>query len=251
MQGVTIGKRKYDIILHMGENRTRADRGIVAFSSIREWPREERPREILFDKGIESVSDAGLLAILLQSGIHGKDAVALARELLASYRGLRGLFRESPGNLMRAKDLGRAKIARLLAAVEVARRSRSEEIVGVDYFDSGRDVLDVIKSSMKDCTSEQLRAIFLDKSGHILSFRVLCEGTIDRTAVYPREVIKAALDIGASGAVFIHNHPAGSLEPSEGDRETARILSAACRSVDISPVDHLIVGDNSLISITI
>jgi DNA repair protein RadC len=226
-----------------------ADREITAFSSIRDWPREERPREILFDKGIEYVSDAGLLAILLQSGIHGKDAVALARELLSRYRGLRGLFRESPCNLMRVKGLGRAKIARLLAAAELARRSMAEEITGANYFDSGRDVLDVIKSSMKDCALEQLRAIFLDKSGHILSFRVLCEGTIDRAAVYPREVIKAALDIGASGAVFIHNHPSGSLKPSEGDRETARKLSVACRSVDIEPVDHLIVGNNALIRI--
>jgi DNA repair protein RadC len=227
------------------------DRGIAATSSIRDWPRDEQPREILFDKGIEYVSDAGLLAILIQSGIHGKDAVALARELLSSFRGLHGLFRESPCNLMRVKGLGRAKIARLLATAELARRSMAEEITGADYFDSGRDVLDVIKSSMKDCTSEQLRAIFLDKSGHILSFCVLCEGTIDRAAVYPREVIKAALDIGASGAIFIHNHPASSLEPSEGDRETARMLSAACRSVDIEPVDHLIVSRNTLIRIII
>jgi DNA repair protein RadC len=205
-------------------------------SSIRNWPRAERPREILFDKGAEYVSDAGLLAILFQSGTRGKDAVALARELLSTYHGLRGLFRESPSNLMKVKGLGRAKIARLLASVELARRCMTEKIVGADYRDSNLDVLDVIRSCMKDSTTEQLRAIFLDKAGHILSFRVLCEGTVDSAVVYPREVIRTAIDLGASGIIFIHNHPSGSIESSEADRETARRLSVACGQWILNPL---------------
>jgi DNA repair protein RadC len=191
-------------------------------SSIRNWPRAERPREILFDKGVDYVSDAGLLAILLQSGIHGKDAIALARELLSTYHGLRGLFRQSPSNLMRVKGLGMAKIARLIASVELARRCMNEEIVGADYFDPNRDLLDAIKSCIKDSA-----------------------------VVYPREVIRTALDLGASGIIFIHNHPCGSIEPSEEDRETARKLSVACRSVDIDPIDHLIFSNNTISKIII
>jgi DNA repair protein RadC len=111
-----------------------SDVGNASLYSIRNWPRAERPREILFDKGAEYVSDAGLLAILFQSGTRGKDAVALARELLSTYHGLGGLFRENPSNLMRVKGLGRAKIARLIASVELARRCMNEEIIGADYF---------------------------------------------------------------------------------------------------------------------
>jgi DNA repair protein RadC len=128
------------------------------------------------------------------------DAVALGRYLINEYQGISGLFRQCPKDLLKVKGLGKAKVARLLAAVELSRRSLTEQAV-----------------------------------------RVLCVGTVDWNAVYPREIIRIALELMASGVIFIHNHPSGSTVPSEEDKEAAKRLSMACRAVDIEPIDHFIV----------
>jgi DNA repair protein RadC len=216
--------------------------------SIKTWPKSERPREQLVDKGPEHVSDAGLVAVLLRTGTRGKDAVALARELLDRFGGLRGLMQAGPSELKKVKGLGTAKIAQLSAALEIAKRQMREGVLDQDYFRSADDVAGYLSFSMRDLREEAFSVIFLNRANAVIRIEELVRGTVDQTAIYPREVIRKALEAGASSVIFVHNHPSGSLEPSRFDRDVTRRLAAACDAVDITPLDHIIVSPQGTFS---
>jgi len=215
---------------------------------IKSWPKSERPRELLLEKGPEYVSDAGLVAILLRIGIEGKDAVTLARELLKHFGGLRGLLNADKKDLENIKGLGTAKIAQLLAATEIAKRQLKEEIVGKTVINGPEDVLEYISLSMSNLKEEVFKVIYLNSANVVLAAEDLFKGTVDQSAVYPREIIKRAFDLNASGLIFVHNHPSGSLKPSKHDLSLNEKLVKACRAVDLTPVDHLIIGPTGHIS---
>ncbi len=215
---------------------------------IKGWPRSERPREVLFDKGPEYVSDAGLVAILLRTGVRGKDAVAFGRELLKRFGGLRGLLSASRFDMESVKGLGTAKISQLLAATEIAKRQLKEEIVGKKAVNGPGDVLKYLSASMSNLKEEIFKVIYLNKANTVLAAEVLFKGTVDQSAVYPREIIKRAFELNASGLIFVHNHPSGNLMPSNQDLSLNERLVKACRAVDLSPLDHLIIGPNGHVS---
>jgi len=216
---------------------------------IRDWPLSERPRELLLEKGPESVSDAGLVAILLRSGIRGKDAVVLGRELLHRFGGLRGLLNADREELMRVKGLGTAKISQLLAATEISRRQLKERLLDKTIVRSPKDVMDYLSLCMSGLREEVFKVIYLNKANAVLAVEDLFKGTVDQAAVYPREIIKKALELNASGLIFVHNHPSGDLKPSRQDLSLNERLCAACRAVDLSPLDHLIVGPSGYVSL--
>ena len=211
---------------------------------IKSWPETERPRERLIKNGVSSLSDAELLAILLRSGIRGKDAITLARELLSRFGGLRGLLAVGWTELEQVKGLGQAKIATFLAATEIARRQLKQELAGKNFMRNPQSVLDYLYSSLRDKKREVFKVLFLNKANRIIDEQDLFEGTVDETAIHPREVVKAALERHATTLVLIHNHPSGCVEPSLEDREITRKLEAACAAVSIKILDHIIVGDN-------
>ena len=184
---------------------------------IKSWPKSERPRELLLDKGPEYVSDAGLVAILIRSGLEGKDAVTLGRELLKHFGGLRGLLNANKKDLEDIKGLGTAKIAQLLAATEIAKRQLKEEIVGKAVINGPEDVLEYLSVSMSNLKEEIFKVIYLNSANVVLAAEDLFKGTVDQSAVYPREIIKRAFELNASGLIFVHNHPSGNLKPSEHD----------------------------------
>ena len=215
---------------------------------IKSWPKSERPRELLLEKGPEYVSDAGLVAILLRIGTEGKDAVTLARELLKHFGGLRGLLNADKKDLENIKGLGTAKIAQLLAATEIAKRQLKEEIVGKAVINGPEDVLEYISLSMSNLKEEVFKVIYLNSANVVLAAEDLFKGTVDQSAVYPREIIKRAFDLNASGLIFVHNHPSGSLKPSKHDLSLNEKLVKACRAVYLTPVDHLIIGPTGHIS---
>lgn len=155
--------------------------------SIKKWPKYERPRELLLDRGPDSVSDAGLIAVLLRSGTQGKDAVSLARELLNSFGGLRGLLSAKKSDLEKIKGLGYAKIAQLMAALEIVKRQLKEEIIGRKYIQNDKDVIDYLSVSMRDLKEEHFKIIYLNKAGIILFVEDMAKGTIDQAAIYPRK----------------------------------------------------------------
>ncbi len=196
-------------------------------NSIKFWPKSERPMELLLDKGPSCVSDAGLIAILLCTGIKGKDAVSLAREVLNIFGGLRGLLSARKSDLQKVKGLGNAKIAQLMAAIEINQRRGREEIIGKNYLENEKDVIDYLSLSMADLKEEFFKAIYLNKANIVLSVDELAKGTVDHVVVYPREVAKRGIELGASAIILAHNHPAGDKKPSLADiKLTKRIISA-------------------------
>lgn len=218
-------------------------------NSIKMWPKFERPRELLLEKGPSCVSDAGLVAILLRTGIKGKDAVSLARELLNSFGGLRGLLSARKTELEKIKGLGNAKIAQLMAVIEIAQRRSKEEITGKNYLENEKDVIDYLYLSMADLREEFFKAIYLNKANIVLSIDVLTKGTVDQAAVYPREVVRRGLELGASAIIFVHNHPAGDMKPSQSDLKITKKIISACLAVGIAPLDHIIISSNGHISL--
>ncbi len=218
-------------------------------SSIKFWPKYERPRELLLEKGSDYVSDAGLIAILLRSGTRGKDAVALARGLIKQFGGLRGLLSAKKSELEKINGLGSAKIAQLLATVEITKRQLKEEIIGKNYMENDKDILDYLSLSMSDLKEEFFKVVYLDRANKILEVETIAKGTVDQASIYPREVIKGAINKDASAVIFVHNHPSGSMKPSQFDIDITKKLISACKAVDITPLDHIIIYTHGHISL--
>lgn len=218
------------------------------YDSIKYWPENERPRDLMLNKGTEYVSDAVLIAALLGSGTKGKDAVSLGRELLKLFGGLRGLLNANVSEIKKIKGLGEAKTARLIACTELAKRQLQQEIIGKYYINSDKDVYNYLCLSMKDLTEEIFKVIFLNNSSAILSVDVLFKGTVNKAVVYPREVIKKAFETGATAVVFAHNHPCGNLKPSLQDLNITKKLVSACKIVEIETLDHVIISPSGYFS---
>lgn len=215
---------------------------------IKEWPESERPREILLERGPASVSDAGLVAILLRTGTKGKDAVSLGRELLNRFGGLKGLLGAHRKDLDKVNGLGAAKIAQLLASIEIAKRQLKEEVVGRTIVNSPDDIVEYLSLSIGNLKEEVFKVVYLNKANAIITMEEMFRGTVDQTTIYRREIIKRALELNASGLIFVHNHPSGNLEPSPQDRALTEKLVNACRAVELSPLDHIIIGPSGFTS---
>jgi len=223
-------------------DKTKTNKGI------KNWPKSERPRELLLEKGPEYVSDAGLVTILLRIGIKGKDAVTLGRELLNHFGGLRELLNANKKDLEKIKGLGTAKIAQLLAATEIAKRQLKEEIVGKTLINGPEDVIEYLSLSMSNLKKEIFKVIYLNGANVVLAAEDLFKGTVDQSAVNPREIIKKAFELNASGLIFVHNHPSGDLKPSRPDLSLKEKIDKACLAVDLTPFDHLIIGPAGYVS---
>ncbi|MFA5159824.1 MAG: DNA repair protein RadC [Candidatus Omnitrophota bacterium] len=217
-------------------------------NSIREWPAEERPRKKLKIKGAETLSDAELLAVLFGYGTREKDAVSFSRELLLASGGLRNLLNRDNGAVGKVKGMGEAKSSMLIAVREIGVRYLREKMVGQNFVRSPQAVTDYLFAALRDQKREIFKVLFLDKALRIISEKDLFYGTVDEAAVHPREVVKAALERHASSLVLVHNHPSGKIEPSREDYEITQKIKAACLTVSIRVLDHIIVGENQYFS---
>ncbi len=215
---------------------------------ITDWPLAERPREKLLARGPEALSDAELLAIFLRTGTAGKTAVDVARELLATFGGLRALLVAEREVLCAAPGLGTAKVAQLLAALEIGRRHLGETLQRGTALESTRDTRDYLKARLRDLDREVFCALFLDNRHRVLAFEELFAGTLNGTAVYPREVVRRALRHNAAAVIFAHNHPSGVAEPSRADEVLTQRLKEALGLVEIRVLDHIVVGDGEMVS---
>ncbi|KGI79223.1 RadC family protein [Oleiagrimonas soli] len=214
--------------------------------AIADWPRSEQPRERLLTRGAAALSDAELLAVLLGSGVRGKDAVALGRELLQSGGGLASLMAgtEPP----RMSGLGPAKHARLCASLELARRALGEELErGAPLLDPV-DSAAYLKARLRDHPHEVFACLYLDNRHRVLGFEELFRGTIDGASVHPREVVRACMRHNAAAVIFAHNHPSGVAEPSAADRTLTLQLREALQMIDVRVLDHLVVGSGLPVS---
>ena len=217
--------------------------------SIREWPDAERPREKLLARGARSLSDAELLAIFLRTGVKGRSAVDLARDLLNHYAGLRRLFDADQATFCDSLGLGPAKYAQLQAVLEMARRYLEETLQRGDTISSVADTRRYLTAQLRHEPHEVFACLFLDNRHRTLAFEPLFYGTIDGASVHPRQVVRRALYHNAAAVILAHNHPSGIAEPSQADREVTQRLQTALELIDVRVVDHMIIGDSEITSL--
>ncbi|MFM9883716.1 MAG: DNA repair protein RadC [Burkholderiales bacterium] len=215
---------------------------------INEWPIDERPRERLLAKGAGVLSDAELLAIFLRTGVRGKSAVELGRDLLARFNGVNGAFAATVAEFSSIPGLGPAKYAQLQAAFELARRALGESMRVRDVLDSPQSVRDYLRLALANRPYEAFMVLYLDAQNRVIASEELFRGTLTQTSVYPREVVRAALRHNAAAIIVSHNHPSGVAEPSQADRLLTTSLGRALELVDIKLLDHLIVAGQQVIS---
>jgi DNA repair protein RadC len=212
------------------------------------WPADERPREKLLQRGAGALSDAELVAIFLRTGIVGKTAVDLARELLQRFGSLRALLEADRKTFCASPGLGDAKFVLLQATLEMARRHLREQLDRGDAITSPEDTRRYIAAHLRDRRQEVFACLFLDNRHRVIRFEELFYGTIDGAGVHPREVVKRALAHNCAALILAHNHPSGVAEPSAADRHITERLQAALSLVDVRVLDHIIVGDGPPVS---
>ena len=210
--------------------------------AIRDWPASERPREKLLARGAQSLSDAELLAIFLRTGVTGKSAVDLARELLQAFDGLRPLLAASQAAFCAAPGLGNAKYAQLQAVLEMGRRHLYEGLARGESLTSPASSREYLQARLCHYPYEVFACLFLDNRHRLIACEELFRGTVNGASVHPREVVRRALEHNAAAVILAHNHPSGIAEPSQADIQLTGRLRDALGLVDVRVLDHLVVA---------
>lgn len=216
---------------------------------LKDLPPDARPREKLLARGPAALGDAELLALLLRTGMAGKNVLALAQELLDTFGGIAGLLNTGAEDLKRIKGLGGpAKRAELVAVLELARRALAQQLKTRTVFDSPDAVKNYLQLQLAARPHEVFAVLFLDAQHRLLAMEELFRGTLTQTSVYPREVVLRALHHQAGAVVLAHNHPSGVAEPSRADEALTQTLKAALALVDVRVLDHVIVAPGAALS---
>lgn len=215
---------------------------------LKDLPQEARPREKLLSRGAAALSDAELLALLLRSGIQGKNVLQLAQELVDRFGGLAGLLHTPAEALKTVKGLGPAKRAELVAVLELARRALAQQLTQKPLFNTPQAVRDYLQLQLGGLHHEVFAVLFLDSQHRLIALEEMFRGTLTQTSVYPREVVKQALTLNASSVVLAHNHPSGTAQPSRADEALTHTLKAALALVDVRVLDHFVVTASQAVS---
>jgi len=213
--------------------------------AITDWPADERPREKLLERGAESLSTAELLAIFLRTGIPGKSAVDLARDLLTTFDGLPGLMAADARRFCTVKGLGPAKYVQLQAVMELSRRYLLTRVADQDVLTSPEATRDFLKLKLYGLPHEVFACLFLDNRHRVIRYEELFQGTIDGSSVHPREVVRRVMETNAAAVIFAHNHPSGVAEPSQADLRITQRLKDALALIEVRVLDHLIIGEGA------
>ena len=211
--------------------------------SIRHWPDGEKPREKLLELGPAVLTEAELLAILLQTGVRGQSALDVARGLLLEFGSLRGLLTAERVRLCEARGLGPARYVVLQASLELARRHYQELLASQSTLGNPRAVREFLQMRLRDLPYEVFACLWLDSRHRVIAFDELFRGTLNGATVHAREVVKQALSRNAAAVIVAHNHPSGLAEPSLADQMVTHRLREALDLVDVRLMDHLVVGD--------
>jgi DNA repair protein RadC len=217
--------------------------------TMRAWPENERPRERLYWNGATALADAELLAIQLGSGRRGKDAVEVAREVLAAYGSLAQVAGCEVLELARLPGVGRVKAARLAAAFELTRRLRARTPGARTPLGSPAEVYAAFGPLMEDLKREVFRVALLDAQNGLVRDVVISEGTLSASLVHPREVFKPAILESAASVILLHNHPSGDPTPSREDIRLTRQLVECARLLDLRLHDHVVIGRGRFVSL--
>lgn len=216
--------------------------------SLKDLPAEARPREKLLARGAGALGDVELLALLLRTGLAGRGVFQLAQDVLHEFKGFAGLLRADAADLKRVKGLGPAKRAEIAAVMEMARRALAERMRTAPVFDNPQQVKDYVAMHLGALQHEVFAVMFLDGQHRLVQLEHLFHGTLTQTSVYPREIVKRALQLNAGAVVLAHNHPSGAAEPSRADEYLTQTLKSALQLVDVRVLDHLVVGCGQVVS---
>ncbi|MFV8360106.1 RadC family protein [Flavobacterium sp. LS1P3] len=220
-----------------------------SFFPITNWSEDDKPREKLMLKGKSVLSDAELIAILIGSGSRNESAVDLSKRILASVdNNLNALGKLCISQLMNFKGIGEAKAISIIAALELGRRRRAEDAVELKKVTSSKIIFEIMQPIIGELPHEEFWIIYLNNSNKIISKSQLSKGGITGTLVDVRIVFKTALEMGATGLILCHNHPSGTLIPSDADKHITRKLKLAGDSLEIKVLDHLIVTEKNYFS---
>lgn len=219
-------------------------RGVV----LRELPKEERPRERLLQFGAEALSNAELLAILIRTGTISESAVKLADKVLAAAGDLRNLVDLTVEQLETIKGIGKAKALQLKAGIELGRRLSRSGLQDMPQIKSPKDAADLVSDELKYLQKEHFVVLFLNTKNRVIGKETLSIGSLNASIVHPREVFRSAIQRSSASIICAHNHPSGDPAPSPEDIEVTRRLRDAGQLIGITMLDHLIIADQSFVS---
>lgn len=216
---------------------------------IKHWAEDDRPREKLLLKGKGILTKAELIAILIGSGNSDESAVTLSQKILKSVKNnLAELSKLSVNDLMKFKGIGTAKAISIIAALELGKRRRADDVMKKDKIKSSQDVFDILYAELSDKNYEEFWILLLDRANQVIGKENISEGGMSGTVADPKKIYKIALDNNASSIIIAHNHPSNNLKPSTNDIELTKKIAHAGKVLDISVLDHLIIGNDKYFS---
>ena len=217
--------------------------------AIKDWHQDERPREKLLQKGAESLSDSEILAIFLRTGTKDQSAIELARGLIEKFGSLAQLLSAPSEAVMACHGIGMAKYAQILASLEMGKRYLASQVKQAPTLNASQLVKDYLTTQLRPLNREVFAVLFLTNQLTLIQYEVLFTGGISSCSVCVREVLRCALKYGASQLIIAHNHPSTSAIASQADLEITRSLAKACQLVDMTLIDHIIVGQDGTLSL--
>jgi len=217
--------------------------------SIKNWATDDRPREKLLSKGIETLSDAELIAVLIGSGNREESAVELCKRILAdNQNNLNETAKLSISDLQKYNGIGEAKSISIVAALELGKRRNISEIIERKQIKSSKDIFKIFGQKLGDLPYEEFWLIILNRANKIIDMKRISSGGISGTVTDIKIILKTALEKTASGIIVCHNHPSGNIKPSNADTNLTKKLKSACELVEISFLDHVIVSYSNFYS---
>lgn len=220
-----------------------------AYTSIKKWAEEDRPREKLQLHGKQTLSNAELLAILISTGTKSKSAIDLSREILKKCdNNLNELAKLSVKDLVKIGGIGEAKAITIVSAIELGGRRQVEEVKQKKYIGHSKDIYELFKHKIGDIEHEEFWVLLLNRGLKVLGEKLVSEGGISGVSVDAKRIFKIALDEGAVSIALAHNHPSGNNKPSEEDINLTKKLTQAGKLLDINVIDHIIVTQNNYYS---
>jgi len=216
--------------------------------TVKDWPDNERPRERLVKYGVEYLTDAELLGIILVKGHQGKTSVDVAKELLSETGSLRKLDSLSYSEMRSVRGIGLAKFTQIKAALELGKRILGEDNSPKKKINNATDLANYYRSRMRDLKKEIFKIILLDVKNKIIRDIDVSVGSLTESIVHPREVLKDIVKESAASVIFLHNHPSGESSPSKNDLDITERLVDACNLIGVRVLDHIILGDDNYTS---
>ena len=217
--------------------------------NIKDWAAEDRPREKLLINGARSLSDAELIAILIGSGNLNETAVELSRRILTSVNNnLNELGRKSIETLKTFNGIGEAKAITIVAAMELGKRRKDAEVFGKNKITCSKDAADFFMPLLGDLNHEEFWIMLLNRGNKIIDHFMISQGGLSGTVIDVRIILKRSIEKLASSVILCHNHPSGTMQASDADLKITKKISEAAKLMDISVLDHVIIGQNHYLS---